>query len=313
MSQRIRLPAPRFQMAIIVLVVVILVAATLLSRFFFERRRFEMPAGLPSPSSRMLAAGPTQFRVSALAGNVEAFQNGQWYVARAGHLLSSKDVVRTHGGARAFLRRGSVEIEVRDNMDLRVDQLEKTTAKLGLLRGGHVTANVGKDDEKLEINALDTRTTNVGAARFAVSVSPSGNVSVAASEGAARFEAHGKQVLVRKGNESTAFPGAAPSDPEPMPEQLLLSVIWPEDDKPEGASQIRGHASPSSRVRVNGEETPVAPDGTFVAHVQVSAPQTRVHVEAEDISGRQKAVDKILRRPPRAPSLQPSGGRLWNE
>ena len=313
MSPRILRPKSRIQVAAFVLVVVILAVATLLSYFFFERRRPEMPAGLPPLSPRLSAAGPTQFRVSALAGNVEAFQNGQWYVARAGHLLSSKDVVRTHGGSRALLRRGSIEIEVRDNMDLRLDKLEKTTAKLGLLRGGRVSANVGKDGDKLEIDALDTRTTNVGAARFAVSVSPSGNVSVAASEGAARFEAQGKQVLVRKGNESTAFPGAAPSDPEPIPEQLLLAVIWPEDDKPEAVSQIRGRASPSSRVRVNGEETSVAPDGSFLARVPLSAPQTRVRVEAEDMAGRRKTLDKVVRRPPRAPSLQPSGGRLWNE
>jgi hypothetical protein len=299
--------------AVTVLVVVILVGATLLSRFFFERRRPEMPAGLPSPAPRMPLAEPAQFRVSALAGTVEAFQNGQWYVARAGHLLSSKDVVRTHGGSHALLRRGSVEIDVRDNMDLRLDKLEEATTKLGLLRGGRVSAFVGKDNEKLEIEALDTRTTNVGAARFAVSVAPSGKVSVTAAEGAARFEAHGKQVLVRKGNESTAFPGAVPSDPEPIPEQLLLSVIWPEDDKAEAVSRIRGRASPSSRVRVNGEETPVAPDGTFLARVQVSEPKTRVHVEAEDIAGRQKAVYKVLRPAPRAPSLQPSGDELWKE
>jgi len=313
MSQRIRRPTSQIQVAAFALVVVILAGATLLSRFFFERRQPEMPAGLPPPSPRMLAAGSTQFRVSALAGNVEAFQNGQWYVARAGHLLSSKDVVRTHGDSHALLRRGSVEVEVRDNMDLRVDQLEKTTAKLGLLRGGRVYANVGKDGDKLEIDALDTRTTNVGAARFAVSVSPSGNVSVAASEGAARFEAHGKQVMVRKGNESTAFPGAAPSDPEPIPEQLLLAVVWPEDDKTESVSQIRGRASPSSRVRVNGAETAVAPDGSFLARVPLAAPQTRLRVEAEDIAGRRKTLDKVVRRPPRAPSLQPSGAGLWKE
>ena len=313
MSPQIRRRTSPFQVAIIVLVVGILTGATLLSRFFFERRRPEMPAGLPPLPPSMLAAGPAQFRVSALAGNVEAFQNGQWYVARAGHLLSSKDVVRTHGGSHALLRRGSVEIEVPGNMDLRVDKLEKTTAKLGLLRGGRVSANVGRDDEKLEIDALDTHTTNVGAASFAVSLSPGGKVSVATTEGAARFEAQGKQVLVRKGDESTAFPGAAPSDPEPMPEQLLLSVIWPEDDKSETVSPVRGRASPSSRVRVNGEETPVAPDGTFLARVQLSAPQTRVRVEAEDIGGRQKTLNKVVRRPPRAPSLQTSGGGLWKE
>ncbi|HJX66278.1 MAG TPA: hypothetical protein VJ860_20255 [Polyangia bacterium] len=313
MKLRGRRPTSPFQVAVIVLVAVILVGATLLSRFFFERRRTEMPAGLPSPAPRLPLAQPAQFRVSALAGTVEAFQNGQWYVARAGHLLSSKDVVRTHGGSHALLRRGSVEIDVRDNMDLRLDKLEETTTKLGLLREGRVSANVGRDDEKLEIQALDTRTTNVGAARFAVSLAPSGKVSVTAAEGAARFEAHGKRVVVRKGNESTAFPGAVPSDPEPIPEQLLLSVVWPEDDKAEPVSKIRGRASPSSRVRVNGEETPVAPDGTFLARVQVSEPKTRVHVEAEDVTGRQKTVDKILRPAPRAPSLQTSGDELWKE
>ncbi len=313
MSPRSKRPMSWFQVAVIVLVVAILAGATLLSRFFFERRRPEMPVGLPSPVPRIWRSEPNQFRLSTLAGNVEAFQNGQWYVARAGHLLSSKDVVRTHGGSRALLRRGSVEIELRDNMDLRLDKLDKTTAKMGLLRGDRVTANVGRDDETLEIDALDTRTTNVGAARFAVSVAPSGKVSVTAAEGAARFEAQGKQVVVRKGNESTAFPGAAPSDPEPIPEEILLSVIWPEDDKAEGVSKIRGRASPSSRVRVNGEETPVARDGSFLARVRVSEPQTRVHVEAEDSAGRQKTVDKVLRLPPRAPSLQPSGDGLWKE
>jgi len=64
---------------------------------------------------------------------------------------------------------------------------------------------------------------------------------------------------------------------------------------------------------VNGAETPVAPDGTFLARVQVTEPKTRVHVEAEDVTGRQKTVDKILRPAPRAPSLQTSGDELWKE
>jgi hypothetical protein len=57
----------------------------------------------------------------------------------------------------------------------------------------------------------------------------------------------------------------------------------------------------------------VAPDGSFLARVQVSEAQARVHVEAEDIVGRQKALDKVLRRPPHAPSLQPTGDELWKE
>jgi len=47
--------------------------------------------------------------------------------------------------------------------------------------------------------------------------------------------------------------------------------------------------------------------------VQVTEPKTRDHVEAEDVTGRQKTVDKILRPIPRAPSLQTSGDELWKE
>jgi uncharacterized protein (UPF0548 family) len=271
-----------------------------------------MPAGLPSLLPRIRPAGPAQFRVSTLAGNVEAFQNGQWWVARAGHLLSPQDVVRTHDDSSASLLRGSVEIKLGGNMDLRVDKLEKDNTKLGLLRGT-LSANVGKDNEKVEIEARGTRTINVGAARFTVSAPPSGKVSVATSEGEARFEAQGKQVLVGKGNESTAFPGAAPSDPEPIPEQILLSVIWPEDDKAESVSKIRGRASPSSRVRVNGEEIPVQSNGSFQTHVPVAETPTHVRLDVEDILGRQTAVDKVLRRPPRAPSLQTKDEWLWKK
>jgi hypothetical protein len=303
----------RLQIGALALVAVILAGATVLSRIFFERQRSDLPAGLPSVAPRTPLAEPTQFRVSALAGSVEAFQNGQWYVARAGHLLSSKDVVRTHDGSRALLRRGSVEIELRDNMDLRLDKLENRTASLGLLRGERVSANVGKDDEHLEIKAMDTRTENVGAASFTVAVAPSGQVSVATTEGTARFESKGKQVLVRKGMESSAAPGAAPGTPEPIPEQLLLSVIWPEEETSDGTAKIKGRASPSSRVWVNRQEVPVGPDGNFQAPVPASGAKAPIRVDARDITGRQKSVSKTLRRTPGGPHLEASGDELWNK
>ena len=250
--------------------------------------------------------------MSALEGQVEALQNGQWYVVRAGHLLSSKDVIRTHGGSRAFLRRGSIEIELPENMDLRLDALEKETASLGLLRGGRVAANVGRAGEHVEITAHQTRTTNVGAARFVVSMNASGQVSVAATKGEARFEAQGKRVTVGPGQESTALPGQAPSDPEAIPEELLLSVIWPEDDRVEPQSKLRGKARGSSRVRINGADTPVAQDGSFAAPIPLHIGPNRIKVDVEDITGRKKSLDKIVRRAAPAPSLQAVERDLWN-
>jgi hypothetical protein len=234
MSDEHRRQARRFQITVLVLVALVLAAASLLSRRFFEQRKPEMPAGLSPVPPITPEADTKYFRVTALQGEVEALQNGQWYVVRAGHLLSTLDVIRTKGGARAMLRRGSVEIELQGNMDLRLDDLEKETARVGLLRGGKVSASVSGSAEHVEITARHTKTSNIGAARFVVSMSALGKVNVAASEGAARFSGKGKEVVVPGGSVSTAWPDQAPGDPEPMPREILLSVVWPEDDRLDG-------------------------------------------------------------------------------
>jgi hypothetical protein len=300
------------QMAILVLVVLVLVVATLVSRRFFEDRKPEMPAGLSPVAPVMPDNSSNLFRVAALQGEVEALQNGQWYLVRAGHLLSTKDVIRTKPGAKALLRRGSVEIELHDNMDLRLDDLEKETARVGLLRGGKVSATVGGEGEHVEITALHTKTSNVGAARFVVSVSPTGKVNVATLEGAARFAGKGKEVVVPGGSTSAALPDQAPSDPEPIPQEILLSVIWPEDDRLDNQARIKGKAQPSSRVNVNGVDTEVGPDGTFRTTVPLRIGKNHVQVDAEDIVGRTKSVDRVVTRAAPAPALEPTDQELWN-
>jgi hypothetical protein len=312
MSVKNRLSAARFQILVLVLVVAVLAIATALSRRFFEERKPEMPAGL-SPVPPVTPEGNlNMFRVTALQGDVEALQNGQWYVVRAGHLLSTKDVIRTKPGARALLRRGSVELELRDNMDLRLDDLERETARVGLLRGGKVSASVGGGKEHVEITAAHTKTSNVGAARFVVSLSPSGKVNVATSEGAARFAGKGKEVVVPGGSVATALPDQAPTDPEPIPQEILLSVIWPEDDRLDGQARIKGKAQASSKVNVNGVETEVGPDGTFRAAVPLKVGKNHLQIDAEDIIGRSKSVDRVVTRAAPSPTLVPGKQELWN-
>ena len=312
MSRPNRLAVFRSQITVLILVAAVLGFASLLSWRFFEQRKPEMPAGL-SPLPPLVPEGdPNLFRVSALQGEVEAFQNGQWYIVRAGHMLSTRDVIRTKPGARALLRRGSVEIELRDNMDLSLDDLEKETARVGLLRGGKVSASVAGEKEHVEITARHTKTSNVGAARFVVSLSPTGKVSVATSDGAARFSGKSKEVLVERGMVSTALPDEEPSDPEAIPQEILLSVIWPEDDRLESQAKVRGRAQSSSKVTVNGVESEVARDGTFTATIPLKMGKNRVQVDAEDVLGRSKAVEKLITRTPPTPVLEAPEQELWN-
>jgi hypothetical protein len=312
MTSSNRRQALRFQITVVVMVAGVLLLATLFSRRFFEQRKPEIPAGLSRVAPVVVETTSGLFRVTALQGVVEAYQNGQWYRVRPGHLLSTKDVVRTDVGARAVLRRGGVELELRDNMDLSLDDLERETAQVGLLRGGKVSASVAGSNEHVEITASHTKTANIGAARFVVSMSPSGKVSVASSEGSARFSAKGKDVVVPSGSASTAMPDQAPTDPEPLPQELLLSVIWPDDDRLDGQARIKGRAQPSSRVSVNGVETEVGGDGAFRAAVPLKVGKNRVQVDAEDILGHSKTIDRVVTRAAPQPSLEPTGQELWN-
>jgi hypothetical protein len=173
-------------------------------------------------------------------------------------------------------------------------------------------ANITDGNGHVEISASHTKTENIGAARFVVSVSPTGKVNVASTEGSARFAAKGKDVVVASGTESTAMPDQAPSDPEPIPQELLLSVIWPDDDRLDNHARIKGRAQPSSRINVNGVETEVEGDGTFRAVVPLKVGKNHVQVDAEDILGRSKTVDKTVTRAAAAPTLEPIGQELWN-
>jgi len=307
-----RRKAFRFQTMVLLLVGMVLAVATVLSRRFFESSQPELPAGLSSLPQLPPQGNPSLFRVTALQGEVEAFQKGQWYLVRVGHLLSTRDVIRTKSGSRALLRRGQIEIELRDNMDLRLDDLEKETARVGLLRGGKVSATVGGENEHVEITARHTKTSNVGASHFVVSLSASGKVSVATSEGAARFSGKGKEVIVPGGKVSTALPDQAPGEPESLPEEILLSVIWPEDDRLDREAKVKGKAQPSTRVNVNGVETEVGGDGVFHASVPLKVGKNRVEVEAEDIVGRKKILERVVTRTPAAPTLEPANEEIWN-
>ncbi len=291
------------------LVVATLVGATLVSRQFFEGPARDNAAP-PIPTA---SAGPTPFRVSALEGTVEALHDGQWYAVQAGDLLSLRDVIRTSKGAKAVLRRGSSEIELRENVDIRLDDLAASTARFGLLRGGNVVASVGREDQHLEITAAETRSRNQGTARWIVSANAQGQVSVAASEGKVAFTAKGKEVTVPAGTESTAAPGQPPGTPTPIPEELLLSVVWPDKQHTDGRTEVAGQVSPSSKVTVNGAEVPVENDGRFSSTLPLGVGANRVQVEALDIKGRKKAETRVLQRNAPSPTLVPTGEEIWKK
>lgn len=298
--------------------------ATLGAKLLFSERDPDddgVPLRPASPAGA--TAEEHRFRVSALEGAVETFHKGQWYRVQAGDLIGLEDVLRTRVGSRAILRRAGVELEIRPNVDVRMDALAERTARFNLLRGGNVSAQVKGAGETVAIAARHTETQNVGAARFVVSLGVEGRVDVAASDGQARFTAAGQSVAVSAGQESSALPGQVPRPPESLPDELFLSVFWPEPGAIEASTppgrappQIRGAVRPSTRVRVNGAEAPLSRDGAFAVPVDLAPGDNRVSVEAEDIVGRTRSETRVVHKPAKpvaAPTLEHEPEEIWKK
>ena len=291
----------------------VLGVATFISRVFIERPNPRATAPLLPGRGPVKPAAPAMFRVANIEGLLETQTEGGWSYVAAGDYLPPQAVLRTLPDARAILRRGAIEIEIRDNVVIRLEELAERTARFGVLAAGVISAAVDTHDEAVEIGALETTTRNRGAARWVVSLGSRGRVDVATSRGQVGFSARGKEVLVREGEESSAPPGQTPSEPQPIPAELLLSVFWPEVQARGGASPLRGKTQASTRVKINGTPVDVRDDGQFAVPVPLQIGANQVSVEARDIAGRRKVVtSKVVREPP-APALESTKEDLWRQ
>jgi hypothetical protein len=296
-----------------------LFAATRLSRHLFERPTRSMPPAVerqrgPEVHALDPAGDGHIFQVAMAEGRIDAFRHGRWIPIRKGDLLTRQDMVRTDAASRAVLRLGaSMEIELRERVEIRLDTLSSAGASLHLSRG-KVLARVAGPEDNLAITAQKTRTSNRGPAHFVVVASERGRVSVASTSGTAQFSAGGKEVSVTEGTESFAEPGQPAAEPDKIPEDVLLSVVWPAAEKHGEKVAVEGQVGPNSAVMVNGAPAHVTTDGRFVAAVPLREGSNVIEVEAEDLGGRRKKTSAtLLRRSTRPPKLAPEPTELWKK
>ncbi len=289
-----------------------------------SRHYLSSPPGSPGPAealARRAAVVPSPapprdeatFQVTSATGSVEAQRAGQWVPIKAGDTLTRTDVVRTAAGGRAILQLSAgTEIELRERVEIGLDRL--ASGATVDLRHGKVVAHVSGSDS-VEITSRDTRTANEGPAHFVVLSDERGRVSVASLAGKAKFTAGGKSLTLPQGTQSTSAGGAAPSDPERIPEEVLLEVVWPAAEQRHAAAdtEVKGRAAPSSSVTVNGTRTEVGTDGQFTATVPLRTGKNALEVKVEDLGGRtRQASATLLRRGP-PPALTPEATDLWKK
>ncbi len=271
-------------------------------------------AGAIVPTAAQAPASAPAFEVATATGKVEVQHGPSWVPIGPGDRLTRSDVVRTAPGASAVLKLAvGTEIELRSGVEIGLDQLPSGATVD--LRRGKVLARVGAA-EALAITTPNTRTTttNEGPARFVVQADAQGRVSVAALEGSAKFEAGGKSVKVPAGSATASTAGRAPEDPERIPEDVLLNVVWPSGERHGETAEIEGRAAPSSTVSVNGTQATVGSDGRFTATIKLREGKNPIDVTAEDLSGRtRKDSGTIVRQTPQPPLLKPEAADLWKK
>jgi ribosomal 50S subunit-recycling heat shock protein len=270
-------------------------------------------AAVASSPSPLAARDETTFHVASATGSVEAQRGGQWVPIKDGDVLTRTDVVRTAAGGRAILQLSAgTEIELRERVEIGLDRL--ASGATVDLRHGKVVARVSGSDS-VEINSRDTRTANEGPAHFVVLSDERGRVSVASLSGKTKFTAGGKSLTLPQGTQSTSAAGAAPSDPEQIPEEVLLEVVWPAAEQRHVAAdtEVKGRASPASSVTVNGTPAQIGADGQFTATVPLRTGKNTLEVKVEDLGGRtRQASATLLRRGP-PPALTPEKTDLWKK
>jgi hypothetical protein len=293
-----------------------LVAAARVSRVLFERPA-RLPATLVTATGGDVDAGAALasiFQVVSADGQVDAYRDGRWIAIKQGDLLTRDDLVRTVPGAHAVLRLSAGgEIELREKVEIRLDRLSAAGSSVDL-RHGKVVARVAAANDTLAITARETTTSTEGPAHVVVQADEHGQVSVATLKGKARFASAGKTVELPEGTETRSpRAGAPPEDPEKIPEEVLLQVVWPEGDHRADTAQIAGRAAPASLVTINGAPAAVGADGRFAVALPLREGGNHVRIEAEDLAGRKReAAATLVRRSTRPPKLAPEPAELWN-
>jgi hypothetical protein len=273
----------------------------------------ERAAAIPiAPAPSTAPQGALAFEVTLATGKVEAQRGDGWVPIAQGDRLTRSDVVRTAAASTAVLKLDvGTEIELRAGVEIGLDRLPGGASVD--LRRGKVLARVGRA-EALAITTQKTRTTNEGPARFVVQSDERGGVSVAALEGSATLAAGGKTVKVPAGTTSVSVSGAPPEDPERIPEDVLLNVVWPTGERHGETAEIQGRAAPSTTVSVNGTPATVNPDGRFTATVKLREGKNAIDVTAEDLSGRtRRDSSTLVRQIPQPPLLKPEAADLWKK
>lgn len=273
-----------------------------------QRRAPESPA----PASE----GESPLSLSVVeSGGLERFVDGNWAPLTEGTLLFESDRIRTKSTGRAIIGASDgTRVELVDEVDISVSVLTRSLTELEL-RQGRLRADLGsKSNIALRVRSSGAVAEGRNGA-FTVFADGSGMVAVASETAAVKLMAQDVEVELTGGQQSIVRPGAAPSDPELIAEEVFLEVDWPAESlRREKRLVLRGRVAAGTEVRIGGRRPEVEEDGSFEVPIELDAGTNRISVNARDPAGR----SKIERSPPivvrnRPPRLEVIDDGIWQQ
>jgi hypothetical protein len=257
-------------------------------------------------------APASAFVLAEVTGTVEVRRGGTWTRASSGDSLAEAEAIKTAGGGRATLRSGlGDELVLQPRVELEVGVLGRTVTELTLFRG-KVRAAPAPGTERFQITSGGARASAPGGARFTVYADARGAVTVASEDGEVKVLGKDQEVTLKARELTYVAPGARPGAPTPIPDEVFVTVAWPAGELHAKSAALRGRTRPGTQVSVNGEDTLVGADGTFVAQVPLSEGANPVRVVAESIDGKKAERAGSLQADTKGPPLEADPDRLYD-
>ena len=272
--------------------------------------RVEAPVALPAPST-VPAPVAAAFVIAEVEGDVQVRRGGAWLPVVAGDTITQTEAIKTAALGRATLRSGEGdELVLQPRVELEVGALGRTVTELTLTKG-KLRAATAAGSERFQITSFGTRTSAPGGARFTVFADARGAVTVASEDGEVKVVAKEKEVVVHAREETFVAPDKPPAEPSAIPDAVFVTVAWPAGELHAKSTTLRGRARPGTQVSVNGEDAPVAADGSFAVQVPLADGKNPVRVVAEGMDGKRAERAGSVQADTKGPPLEANPDQLY--
>lgn len=237
--------------------------------------------------------GPEELVLSQVQGDVALDGPGRIGLPEAGQRIRAADHLTTRDGRATLELEGGTRVRVGPASSVLILGVDETGVELEL-EGGAVKATVRPESGSVAVTGAGV-TAQATDAEFAFGVQD--DLTVLESERGVVAVMGAEISRVREGERAVIRQRAAAVGP--IPEDLLLSVAWPEQRRTRSdLGTVRGHTLAGARVVVEGafgrRVVHADQDGTFEVQIPLGEGENPVNIEATDVFGETTEVRGIL-------------------